>query len=77
MARCALGPKKLRKIETLTGFTPRKALVRGGYEHYWAMVFFDDSSSDHMWVNYKTGEVAWDTHTLNMYPELGGSIRDE
>ena len=51
--KCALGPKKLRRIARLTGKPPHRAFVRGGWEHYVAEVFFRDGSVE--WVNYKTG----------------------
>ena len=59
MAKCALGPRKLRKIERLTGRPVRQAFVRGGWEHGWALVFFVDTpdTAGEM-VNYHTGAYA-------------------
>ena len=61
MAKCALGPKKLRRISQIVGdaYTVRGALVRGGWTHYVANVFLIEKATDkHVcaWVNYKTGE---------------------
>jgi hypothetical protein len=53
MAKCALGPKKLRRIEKLTGKKPISALVRGGWTHFVSFVYFEDGTYE--WVNYKTG----------------------
>lgn len=51
--RCPLGVRKLRRIAALTGRTVRHASVRGGEEHFWALVQFADGSTEY--VNYKTG----------------------
>lgn len=53
--RCALGPKRIRKVERLTGRAVHTAYVRGGWEHHVAQVLFRDGSV--VWVNYKTGEA--------------------
>ena len=62
MAKCALGPKKLRRIERLTGRKVTGAYVRGGWKHGWAEVFFEGETYNigYNWppmVNYHTGEI--------------------
>lgn len=56
MAMCALGPKKLAKIAAMLGEPVTQALVRGGWEHYWASVQFPDGRN--IMFNYRTGERA-------------------
>lgn len=51
----ALGQKKRRRIERLTGRPVHSAFVRGGWPHFWAQVFWEDGTMG--WVNYRTGEM--------------------
>ena len=59
--KCRLGEKKVRMIERLTGRNVKAAFVRGGWEHFWAEVFFENEKYDTKnfppMVNYKTGEI--------------------
>jgi len=58
--KCALGTRKIRKIEKLTGKKVRSAWVRGGWKHFWAMVAFEGEDYKGMippFVNYRTGEI--------------------
>ena len=55
MSRCALGEKKLRRLEALTGCKVTAAFVRGGYPHFWAHTIFADGPSQ--MVNYQTGAM--------------------
>lgn len=59
--KCRLGEKKVRRIEELTGKKVNAAFVRGGWEHFWAEVFFVDEKYTKgnfpPMVNYKTGEI--------------------
>lgn len=57
MSRSALGPKKRRAIERITGRAVKWATVRGGTEHFWALVVFADDRERCWYVNYKTGEA--------------------
>lgn len=61
MARCLLGPKKIRKIETLLKnsgkfecYKVKNASVRGGNTHFWASVYLADGTL--VYINYKSGE---------------------
>lgn len=56
MSRCALGPKKYRRIERMTGRRVSAALTRGGWPHHWALVWFEDAPSEPEWLQYQTGE---------------------
>lgn len=49
-----LGPKKLRRIETLTGRAVHHAFAGGGLKHCWAEVFFRDGEM--AYVNYVVGD---------------------
>ena len=67
MTKCALGPKKIGKIESIFGYAVRSAYVRGSWEHFWAEVWFENLPSIPFtregrptpMVNYKTGEIDW------------------
>lgn len=59
--KCRLGARKVRKIERMTGKKVAVAYVRGGWEHFWAQVFFEGETytleNPPPMVNYKAGEV--------------------
>jgi len=69
--KCRLGPKKVRRIEKLTGKKVAAAFVRGGWRHYWAEVFFEGEkyTKDTPMVNYKTGEVEYPDEFSIKYSE--------
>jgi hypothetical protein len=53
--KCEIGPKKLRKMEILTGRRIKRAFVRGGWSHERAMAVFEDGETS--MVDRRTGEV--------------------
>lgn len=61
MSRCAIGEKKLRKIQQLMpdGWVAKHALVRGGWTHGAAMVFAIGPAGEQLLgsVNYLRGEA--------------------
>jgi hypothetical protein len=64
VAKCPLGPKKLRKIQRFIGpeYSVHGAWVRGGWTHYWASAFIrnlETGAQPVVWINYKTGEIDW------------------
>ncbi len=59
--KCALGERKVRRIERLIGQPVNRAYVRGGWKHYEAQVFLENG--DVRWVNYQTGEWCPDIGT--------------
>jgi len=61
MSRCALGPKKVAKIEQILGRKIIGASVRGGNAHFWAGVSCEDVN---LLVNYKTGKVIEDSEAM-------------
>jgi hypothetical protein len=84
MAKCCLGPKKVRKIEAITGWKVRSAYVRGGWDHFWAEVWFEGVSSvpfaasgsaPYPFVNYKTGEIDWGAYDKKVLEEKGTRVQ--
>jgi hypothetical protein len=76
MALCRLGSKKKAIIEKITGWRVAGAYVRGGWEHYWAQVWFVgiDSIPFSMsipYVNYKTGEISWGNFDQSVLQDKG------
>ena len=58
MAKCFLGPKKVKKIEQALGFPILGAMVRGGHPHFHAEVWYEeDGRQKTLGFNYKTMEI--------------------
>lgn len=53
--RCRLGGKKLQRIADLTGKSIHRGYTRGGWNHFWAEVYYMDGNV--AVTNYKTGEM--------------------
>ena len=75
MGMQCLGPKKIRRLERLTGRKVAEAKVGGGLPHQWAKVWFDGEEAAPPFVNYHTGEV--EQQTTHEYPTPKGQRKVE
>jgi hypothetical protein len=71
--RQRLGTKKTRRLEALTGRRVKAAFTRGGWEHFWAQVCFDDGQE--AFVNYRTGDIESEPDEVEVQPIDPGLVR--